>query len=107
VDPVPDPLLLIKSGSAGNRTRTSGSVARNSDRYITEAVTNHAMIYELYGNFCKYITLVAVEIIGFLKIRKSVSLLLETKSYMTVHVPTHPRRTIRGITDSIMYVLNS
>jgi hypothetical protein len=24
VDPVPDPLLLRKSGSAGNRTRTSG-----------------------------------------------------------------------------------
>jgi hypothetical protein len=31
VDLVPDPLLLRKSGSAGNRTRTSGSVARNSD----------------------------------------------------------------------------
>jgi hypothetical protein len=31
VDPVPDPLLLRKSGSARNRTRTSGSVARNSD----------------------------------------------------------------------------
>jgi hypothetical protein len=31
VDPVPDPLLLRKSGSAGNRTRSSGSVARNSD----------------------------------------------------------------------------
>jgi hypothetical protein len=31
VDPVPDPLLLRKSGSAGNRTRTSGSVGRNSD----------------------------------------------------------------------------
>jgi hypothetical protein len=31
VDPVPDPLLLRKSGSAGNRNRTSGSVARNSD----------------------------------------------------------------------------
>jgi hypothetical protein len=30
VDPVPDPLLR-KSGSAVNRTRTSGSVARNSD----------------------------------------------------------------------------
>jgi hypothetical protein len=28
VDPVPDPLLR-KSGSAGNRTRNSGSVARN------------------------------------------------------------------------------
>jgi hypothetical protein len=32
VDPVPDPLLLRKkSGSAGNRTRTSESVARNFD----------------------------------------------------------------------------
>jgi hypothetical protein len=31
VDPVPGPLLLRKSGSAGNRTRVSGSVARNSD----------------------------------------------------------------------------
>jgi hypothetical protein len=30
VDPVPDPLLLRKSGSAGNRTRTSGSAAENS-----------------------------------------------------------------------------
>jgi hypothetical protein len=31
MDPVPDPLLLRKSGSARNRTRTSGSAARNSD----------------------------------------------------------------------------
>jgi hypothetical protein len=30
-DHVPDPLLLRKSGSAGNLTQTSGSVARNSD----------------------------------------------------------------------------
>jgi hypothetical protein len=30
VAPVPDPLLLRKSGSAGNLTLTSGSVARNS-----------------------------------------------------------------------------
>jgi hypothetical protein len=30
VDPVPDPLLLRKCGSAGNRTRISGSEARNS-----------------------------------------------------------------------------
>jgi hypothetical protein len=33
VDPVLDPLLLRKSGSARNRTRTSGSVARNPDNY--------------------------------------------------------------------------
>jgi hypothetical protein len=31
VDPVPDPLLLRKCSSAGNPTRTSGSVARHSD----------------------------------------------------------------------------
>jgi hypothetical protein len=31
VDTVPEPLLLGNSGSAGNRTRTSGSVAKNSD----------------------------------------------------------------------------
>jgi hypothetical protein len=29
VDPVPDPLLFF--GSAGNRNRASGSVAKNSD----------------------------------------------------------------------------
>jgi hypothetical protein len=38
VDPVPDPLLLRKSGSAGNLTRTSGSAVRNSDYWTTEAV---------------------------------------------------------------------
>jgi hypothetical protein len=30
VDPVPETLLVRKSGSAGSRTRISGSVARNS-----------------------------------------------------------------------------
>jgi hypothetical protein len=38
VDPVPDTLVLRESGSAGNRTRTSGSLARNSDHYTREAV---------------------------------------------------------------------
>jgi hypothetical protein len=33
VDPVPD-LLLRNSGRVGNRTRTSGSVAKNSDPLI-------------------------------------------------------------------------
>jgi hypothetical protein len=37
VDPVPDPLLLRKSGSAENRSRTSGSVVRKSDHWTTEA----------------------------------------------------------------------
>jgi hypothetical protein len=40
VDPFPDPLLFRKSGSAGNRSRTSGSVARNSDHWTTEASVN-------------------------------------------------------------------
>jgi hypothetical protein len=38
VDTVPDPLLFRKSGSTGNRTRTSVSVGRNSHHYTTEAV---------------------------------------------------------------------
>jgi hypothetical protein len=38
VDAVPDPLLLGKYDSAGNRTRTSGSVVRTSGHYTTEAV---------------------------------------------------------------------
>jgi hypothetical protein len=37
VNPVSDPLLLRKSGSAGNRARTSGSAVRNSDHRTTEA----------------------------------------------------------------------
>jgi hypothetical protein len=39
VDPVPGPLLLRESGRAGNRTRTSGSAARNSDN------TTHSIIH--------------------------------------------------------------
>jgi hypothetical protein len=46
VDPVPDPLLLRKSGSANNRTWTSGSVGRNSDHWTTEAVFNQENIYK-------------------------------------------------------------
>jgi hypothetical protein len=38
VDSVPYPLLLRKFGGVGNRTSTSGSVARNSDHWTTEAV---------------------------------------------------------------------
>jgi hypothetical protein len=38
MDPVPDPLFLRKFGNVGNWTRTSGSVARNSDHWTTEAV---------------------------------------------------------------------
>jgi hypothetical protein len=36
VDPVRDPLLLRKSGSGGNRTLASGSVARNSEHIQRE-----------------------------------------------------------------------
>jgi hypothetical protein len=46
VDPVPDPLLLRKSGSAGNRTRASGSAARNSDYYTTEA--GYFLLHNIY-----------------------------------------------------------
>jgi hypothetical protein len=53
VNPVPDPLLLRKSGSAGNRTWTSGSVARNSDHWTTEAafVTNFKLCFLFFKWF--------------------------------------------------------
>jgi hypothetical protein len=41
--PVPDPLLFL-SGSAGNPTRASGSVANNSDHYTTEAVISKLVL---------------------------------------------------------------
>jgi hypothetical protein len=48
VDPVPDSLLLRKSGSAGNRTRASGSVGRNSDhRPVTKTVNHNQRILEV------------------------------------------------------------
>jgi hypothetical protein len=53
VDTVPDPLLLRKSGRAGNRTRTSGSVAGNSDHQTTEAV--YFLLHNIY-KFSSYFT---------------------------------------------------
>jgi hypothetical protein len=55
VDPVSDSLLLRKSGSAVNRTTTSGFVARNSDHYTTEAVE-----IEAYSSFNIFFKLVHV-----------------------------------------------
>jgi hypothetical protein len=39
VDPILDPLLLRKSGNAGNQTRISLSVAMNSEHWTIEAVS--------------------------------------------------------------------
>jgi hypothetical protein len=50
MDPVPDPMPLRKSGSEGNRTRASGSVARNYDHYTIEVVwVVHSVIYLYYS----------------------------------------------------------
>jgi hypothetical protein len=46
VDPVPDPPLLF-SGSAWNRTRASGSVAKNSDHETTEAVKPTFILFKI------------------------------------------------------------
>jgi hypothetical protein len=40
VDPVPDPLLLRKSGSAGNRIRTSGFVTMAIGTHLLKEKTN-------------------------------------------------------------------
>jgi hypothetical protein len=57
VNPVPDPLLFF-SGSAGNRTRASGSVAKNSDHWTTEAVD-----YPRIGHF-KLLSIVRLAPLG-------------------------------------------
>jgi hypothetical protein len=44
VDPVPV-LLFGKSGSAGNRTWASGSVARNPNHKTTEAVGTDLLLF--------------------------------------------------------------
>jgi hypothetical protein len=46
VDSVPDSLVFRKFGSARNRTRTSGSVARNSEHQTTEAV--YFLLHNIY-----------------------------------------------------------
>jgi hypothetical protein len=47
VDPVSDSVLVRKSGSAGNRTRTSASVARNSEHQTTEAVAKWILFHKI------------------------------------------------------------
>jgi hypothetical protein len=53
VNLVPDSLLLRKYGSTGNRTRISGSVARNSDHWTTEAV--YFLLHNIH-KFSSYVT---------------------------------------------------
>jgi hypothetical protein len=36
VEPVPDPLLLRKTGSTGNRTRACGSVAKEVNTFLVQ-----------------------------------------------------------------------
>jgi hypothetical protein len=51
VNPVPDPLLLRKFASVGNRTQTSGSVARNSDHLNTvyeQNISNRSVVVEVH-----------------------------------------------------------
>jgi hypothetical protein len=55
VDLVPDPLLLRKLVGPGIACGTSGSVARNSDHWTTEAVGNYEIerryfVPQLYKN---------------------------------------------------------
>jgi hypothetical protein len=52
VDPVPDPLLLRKSGSAGNPAQTSGSVASNTGIFPHSAVMRSVPAKTICSSFC-------------------------------------------------------
>jgi hypothetical protein len=54
VDPVPYSQLLGKSGSAGNRTRTSRSVARNSDYWIPLLLFDHKLTDRAHSSSVSY-----------------------------------------------------
>jgi hypothetical protein len=43
--------IYTKFDSAGNRTRVSGSVAKNSDRQTTEAVSIILQCFKMFRNF--------------------------------------------------------
>jgi hypothetical protein len=47
---VPDPPVLRKPGRAGNRNRSSGSVARNSDYQTTEVVLQLLHLAKIVAN---------------------------------------------------------
>jgi hypothetical protein len=51
VYPVPDPLLLRKFGSAGNRTWTSGSVARNPEAVLYTLKIEFAWLQQMLTMF--------------------------------------------------------
>jgi hypothetical protein len=54
VDSVPDPLLLRQSGSAGNRSRTSGFIARNCDHCLHLFLNIFRIyIYETMSVWCE------------------------------------------------------
>jgi hypothetical protein len=44
VDPVPDPILLRKCGSAGNRTQNLWICRQELDSYTTEAVVRIPLV---------------------------------------------------------------
>jgi hypothetical protein len=55
VDFILDPILLIKSDSAGNKTRTPGSVAKVSDHYTIDAVLEGIYHDLAYGNIQRFV----------------------------------------------------
>jgi hypothetical protein len=76
VDPVPDRILLRKSGSPGNRTRTSIYVAGGSGLWTTEAVC-----FLLHG-ICGFISYLGVS---------------------TVHLRRVAEESGRGTTEAVLY----
>jgi hypothetical protein len=74
VNPVPDPLLLRKSGSAGNRAWDLWLAAKNSDYKTTEAVGSCSTATKNYimknGEEKRFTLLSAQDKITYITIRK-------------------------------------
>jgi hypothetical protein len=81
VDPVPDPLILRKSGNAGNLTGTSGTVARSSDG-LTFSHTDYVLQANNYQLLKKKLTL-ATSTINFSQIITS-----DSKAHVNIYAIT-------------------
>jgi hypothetical protein len=86
VDSVSDPLLLRKSGSAGNRTRNSGSAAKYSDHQTTEALSFNLRFVSVVG--CK-----ANEAIGCCKLTS----IVYTDPEARVRFSALPEKKVMGL----------
>jgi hypothetical protein len=101
---VPDPLLLRKSGSAGNITRTFGSVARNAGGHSMNQIA--IQIPRLITNIGQYLEIISVFLLLVLpnSFIITVSLQAILCSGVDIKVSNKPRRSGAAVVGLLKHV---